>query len=192
VSIEYLAHECEDGLAGFFAELDLALDFAARSGVVLAVVVEVSVHEELDHLEDLHVEVLAVLHQLEILHAHVDVGQLLHVALVEVAQLHPPVHQVQRHILLLSLVTRDLVVVVHSTAFLHQLAVSVFEPSRQVDAEQYNEAEVEGEDHGESHPADVVVDSHVKFECIGVVEDDLINEVAVDEDADEEDEEEKL
>jgi hypothetical protein len=72
------------------------------------VVVEIGVHEQLHNPEHLHVEVLIVLYQFEILDPHVDVRQLLDLALVQIAQFHPAVHQPQRHLLIVTLVNHIL------------------------------------------------------------------------------------
>lgn len=93
-----------DRLTGLATQLDLLFNFSADEGIVLPVVVEIGIHEQLDNLEHVHVEVLIVLDQFEILYPHVDVRQLLDLALVQIAQLHPTVHQTQRHLLVVTLV----------------------------------------------------------------------------------------
>lgn len=93
-----------DRLTGLATQLDLLFNFSADEGIVLPVVVEIGIHEQLHNLEHVHVEVLIVLDQFEILYPHVDVRQLLDLALVQIAQLHPTVHQTQRHLLVVTLV----------------------------------------------------------------------------------------
>lgn len=93
-----------DRLTGLATQLDLLFNFSADEGIVLPVVVEIGIHEQLDNLEHVHVEVIIMLDQFEILYPHVDVRQLLDLALVQIAQLHPTVHQTQRHLLVVTLV----------------------------------------------------------------------------------------
>jgi hypothetical protein len=76
-----------------------------------------------------------VLDQFEILDPHVDVRQLLDLSLVQIAQLHPTVHQPQRHLLVVTLVNRYLVVVVKPPRLFHQLSVRILEPLNYVDEE---------------------------------------------------------
>lgn len=64
----------------------------ARSGVILLVEVKVSVHKELNRLENLNIKVLFMLDQLVVLYADVDLRQFFLVAIVKVSHLNPTVH----------------------------------------------------------------------------------------------------
>jgi len=130
-----VTNDREDRLTGLATQLDLLSNFSADDGIVLSVVVEIGIHEQLDNLEHLHVEVLIVFDQFEILDPHVDVRQLLDLSLVQIAQLHPTVHQPQRHLLVVTLVNRYLVVVVKPPRLFHQLSVRILEPLNYVDEE---------------------------------------------------------
>ena len=70
---EDITHESEDSLADVPTQFEPFADLLAHSGVIFPVVVEIGVHEELECLEDLHIEVLAMLDQLEVLYTDVDI-----------------------------------------------------------------------------------------------------------------------
>jgi hypothetical protein len=73
VLVEDIAHEVIDGFAGLSAELNFFSDLFACSGVVFFMEVKIDVHVELHNFEDLHVKVLRMLDQLEVLDSDVDV-----------------------------------------------------------------------------------------------------------------------
>lgn len=160
---EDLIHEAVDGFAGLLAEFDFLADFPAGGGIVLPVVVQIRIQVELCNFVHLNIEVFSVPDQFEVLHADVDVRQLLDVSLVEVAQLDPAVHEVQRYLLVVALVARYLVVVVDPPRLLHQLPVGVPEPLRDIDEEQHHKSDVEGEDQREACPSDIVVEPYVEI-----------------------------
>ena len=74
-----------------------------------------------------------------LLHANVDIGELLAVAGVEVAQLDPAVHQPQGHLLVFLLVVGDLAVVVAPARLFHHFAVVLPESLHRVEDRLHHE-----------------------------------------------------
>ena len=118
--------------------------------------VEVSVHEELYSFEEVDVIVPSVLDQFVVLDADVDVGEGLLVAVVQVAQLHPLVHQAQRDLVLFLLILNYLLVVVDPPGLVHVLSATLPEGLDYVDDHEDDEAEVEAPYESEAKPAKAV------------------------------------
>ncbi len=105
--------------ANLFAEFDFLFYLPAGSGVVFGVEIEVGVHEQLDCFYNVNVVVFLVLDQLVALDSDIYFGQGLTVAVVEIAELDPFVHETQGDLVVILFVLGDLVVVVNSSGFVH-------------------------------------------------------------------------
>ena len=117
----------------FFAEFNSFFNCFTRSGIVLLVEVKIRVHEELHNLEEVDIVVASMFDQFVIFDSDVDVRKGLLVAVVEVAQFHPLVHQSQGHLLLFLLVLLYLVVVVYPSGLIHILPSALPEGLNEID-----------------------------------------------------------
>lgn len=157
VSVEDIAHEMVDGLAGLSAEFYPLFDLFAGRGIVLLVVVEIRIHEQFHDFEDLDIKVLRMLDQLEELYPDINIREFFHVAFVEITVFHPSIHKIQGHFFIFLLIFCDLAVVVDPSRLLHEFSVGVLEATTEVDEHKNDETAVERKDQHESNPSNVIV-----------------------------------
>lgn len=94
-----------------------------------------------------------MLDQLVVLDSDIYFGQGLTVAVVEIAELDPFVHETQGDLVVILFVLGDLVVIVNSSGFVHHLSIILFEALDNVDDHEYYKSYIKGPNQCESKPS---------------------------------------